>query len=276
MRSSALDFYLDEIRRIRQTRADTAETSYYPALADVLNLAGAAAHNVTTSARLPEPRQGRIQALASVVKNMRHLAGAYARLIRSRTTPRPLPGWVRGITMLKVCFWLPLFASVLAGTGLRAEEIGWQEAVARLARERTQAETCARVLKKYGDAGARDRGSLTYGEAKAEYDGVIAGLVVALARKERPASLPDLEARLQRGFDKREAFCKAVQVLMPRADGEKGVIDQIVSGVSKPLIEAMVAIYFRARDDDALTRKTIQTQLEAASWPSFASVEPSL
>ncbi len=41
-------------------------------------------------------------------------------------------------------------------------------------------------LKKYGDAAAKDRGALAYGEAKAEYDAVIAGLVVALAESEQP------------------------------------------------------------------------------------------
>jgi hypothetical protein len=68
-----------------------------------------------------------------------------------------------------------------------------------------------RLLKKYGDAAVVDRGSLTYGEAKAEYDGIVAGLIVALAQKQQPASLADLQARLQRGFDKREAFCRSVQ-----------------------------------------------------------------
>ena len=162
-----------------------------------------------------------------------------------------------------------------AGTRLHAEEINWQEAVARLAQERTQAETCARVLKKYGGAEAVDRGALAYGEAKAEYDGIIAGLTVALARKERPASLSDLQARMQRGFAEREAFCKEAEALLPKASGEKGVVEEIVAGVAKPVIEAVEAIYFRAKDDDALTRRTIQTQLEATLWPAFASVAPS-
>ena len=42
-----------------------------------------------------------------------------------------------------------------------------------------------------------------------EIDTVIAGLVVALARGQAPASLPDFEARLQRGVKGREAFCAA-------------------------------------------------------------------
>jgi hypothetical protein len=146
--------------------------------------------------------------------------------------------------------------------------------VARLARERTLAETCAGLLKKYGDAAAQAQGSLAYAEARAEYDGVIAGLTVALARKGQPQSLPDLQARLQRGFDKREEFCRSVEPLLPKTQGQKGPIADIVSGVVKPVTDALVAIWSRTRDDDALMRKTIQTQLEATSWPAFEKVAP--
>lgn len=75
---------------------------------------------------------------------------------------------------------------VVAGTALHAEEINWQEAVARLAPEHTQAEASVRMLKKYGDAASIDRGSLAYAHAKADYDGIIAGLTVALAQRQPP------------------------------------------------------------------------------------------
>jgi hypothetical protein len=179
--------------------------------------------------------------------------------------------------MLRARCWLPLLAAVcLAGPApLRAQDVNWQEAVARLARERTQAETCASVLKKYGDTAAIGRGAIAYGHAKAEYDGIIAGLAVALARRQQPVSLPDLEGKLRRGFGEREAFCTSVQPLIPGSKGDKGLIDSIVSGVVGPLVEALKAIYLRSRDDDALIRKTIETQLEATAWSSFAAVSPS-
>ena len=179
-------------------------------------------------------------------------------------------------------WWLSLFLLCAAG-GLalapaRAQQqqgVNWQEAVARLAQERTRAETCARLLKRHGDAAALDRGALAHGEAKAEYDGIVAGLGVALARKEQPASLPDLEGRLRRGFEQREAFCRAAQALLPpAAAGEKGVLDEIVKGAVEPLVQALLAIWTRARDEDALTRQTIQTQLEATAWPAFAAIAP--
>jgi hypothetical protein len=147
--------------------------------------------------------------------------------------------------------------------------------VARLARERTLAETCVGLLKEYGDKAAQARGAVAYGEAKADFDGVIAGLIVALARKEQPKSLPDLQALLQRGFEEREAFCRTVDPLVPKAQGQKSPIADIVEGAVKPVIDALVAIWSRTRDDNALMRKTIQTQLEATSWPAFDKVAPS-
>ena len=120
---------------------------------------------------------------------------------------------------------------VLPMTGAQAQTIGWQEAIARLAAERTRAETCAALLKKHGDEAAKSQGERAYGEAKAEVDGVVAGLVVALAQGAEPASLPELEAKLRRGVAAREA--------------------------------------------DRLKAKTIQTQLEATAWPTFAAVPPS-
>jgi hypothetical protein len=119
-------------------------------------------------------------------------------------------------------WWLLLSLAVcVTVTALHAQEINWQEAVARLARERTLAETCVGLLKRYGDKAAQARGAVAYGEAKADYDEVIAGLVVALARKEQPESLPDLQARLQRGFDERAAFCRSVDPLVPKAHGQR-------------------------------------------------------
>jgi hypothetical protein len=172
--------------------------------------------------------------------------------------------------MPRVAWLLVVLAVAVAATPLRAQEINWQEAVARLAQERTRAETCVVWLKKYGDAAAKDRGALVYDDAKAEYDAVIAGLVVALARKAQPASLPDLQARLQRG-----AFCNSALRLVPPDSGQKGPIEEVVTGIAKPVIDALVSIWSRVRDDDALMRKTIQTQLEATSWPAFDKVAPS-
>lgn len=159
----------------------------------------------------------------------------------------------------------------------RAEVIGWQEAVARLAGERTRAETCAGLLKKHGDAAAISRGALAYGDAKAEVDAVIAGLVAALADRKKPTSLPDLVARLERGVQAREHFGAQVMALMPvTRDDKDGLSDLLGLGeVLTSMIEAVKELVLRWADENALTRKTIQTQLEAARWPDFAAVPPS-
>jgi len=154
-------------------------------------------------------------------------------------------------------------------------EITWQEAVARLVRERTLAKTGAQLLKKYGSAADVAAGSVRYGEAKAEYDAIIAGLVVALARQAAPDSLPDLLARFTRGFDKREEFCRRVYELLPVPDaGEKGWIGDAITGGVGPVLDAIEAIWFRTRDENLLLRETIKTQLEMAIWPGFAAVSP--
>src|SRR5436305_13864651 len=92
--------------------------------------------------------------------------------------------------------WPVVLALLLAPpAAAEAPAIGWQEAVARLAGERTRAEACAGVLKRYGDEAAKARGQVAYGEAKVEVDAVIAGLTGALARRAEPASQPDLAQR---------------------------------------------------------------------------------
>ena len=164
----------------------------------------------------------------------------------------------------------------LVACGLaQAEAIGWQEAVARLAHERTRAETCVRLLKTYGDEVALSRGDLTYGEAKAEVDAVIAGLIVALAKDAEPQSLPDLETRLEVGIKGRETLCEQVKPLVPDATGEKNVIADLMGGALEPLIAAAKEIYLAAGEADRLTRLTIQNQLEATKWPAFADIASS-
>jgi hypothetical protein len=73
----------------------------------------------------------------------------------------------------------------------------------------------------------------------------------------------------------REAFCKSVQPLVPWISGQKGVIDEIVTGALGPVIDAVKMIWVKRMDENALTRATIQTQLEATKWLPFGSVPPS-
>ena len=114
----------------------------------------------------------------------------------------------------------------------RAGGIGWPEAVARLTKERSNAEVCVASLKGRGNSEQVSRGRLAYGAAKADLDAVIAGLMTALSEGGNPESLPSLEAELERGASGLAAFCKTVNNLRsPRTEElgrrcSKGGIDQ--------------------------------------------------
>jgi hypothetical protein len=178
-----------------------------------------------------------------------------------------------GLTLILTA--LALLISI--APGISRADIGWPEAVGRLARARSKAETCAAALKGYGDQQQSSLGQLAYGEAKANFDAVIAELITALTEGGNPKSLPSLEIDLEHGAAGLGNFCKMVSDLLPSTSGQKGTLDDIVKGAIQPVIDALskgvATIYNNHRKDDALTRETIKTQLEAAKWPNFAEVK---
>jgi hypothetical protein len=163
-----------------------------------------------------------------------------------------------------------------AGFG-RAAGIGWPEAVSRLAEQRSKAETCVGVLKGLGDKAQIARGRLDYAPVKGNFDALIAGLITALSEGGSPQSLPSLETELQHGTSGLKEFCKTAAALIPNGSGQKGILDAIVKAAIEPVInalsDAVAALYRDHRKDAALTRQTIQTQLEAAKWPDFGAVQ---
>jgi hypothetical protein len=173
----------------------------------------------------------------------------------------------------------PLLVSLVwaAPTLGQTAGIGWPEAVSRLAEERSRAELCIVSLKRYGNQQQIDQGRLAYGTAKANFDGVIAGLIIALGESGNPESLPGLDAKLAQGATGLGQFCKSVSDLVPNSSGQKGVLDEMVKAAVEPVVKALSAgvatLYNNHRKDDALTKQTIQTQLEAAKWPDFAEVK---
>jgi hypothetical protein len=169
-----------------------------------------------------------------------------------------------------------LVALLLVPAVVRAQAMRWPEAVAALAAERTRAETCGRLLKRHAgrDAAALSRGELAYAAAKAEVDAVIAGLIVVLAERGTPPQLSDLEARLTRGVQAREAFCRQVTTLVPEDPGTRNLLVQLSGAVLPPLLEAARTLYAGQTEQDRLLRQTIQTQLEATTWSRFADITP--
>lgn len=72
-------------------------------------------------------------------------------------------------------------------------------------------------------------------------------------------------------------FCGTVSKLLPETAGQKNVVAGIVQAAIEPLLkmlsDGVSTLYNNHRADDALTRATIKTQLEAARWPAFSEVK---
>jgi hypothetical protein len=182
------------------------------------------------------------------------------------------------MTSLRMRVWtLCLLLTGVAPAMGHAQAIGWPEAVGRLAGERSKAETCRDALKGHGNPDQIARGRVMYGTAKAEFDAVIAGLTVVLGEGDKPESLSAINARLEQGASGLKQFCDWVAPLVPPDEGRRGVVTDIAKGAIEPVVKALsegvAALYNNHRKDKALTRQTIQTQLEAAKWPDFGEVK---
>jgi hypothetical protein len=184
------------------------------------------------------------------------------------------------ISISRKSFFRTLLIALLVPTAFAIGQpatMTWSEGVAQLTGERTKAETCVALLMKYGEPPQIARGQLTYANAKADADAVIAGLIVALSAGQQPASLSVLQTRVSNSHSGLAEFCGAVADLVPRTGGQKDLIADITKAAIEPLLrmlsDGVSALYTNHRTDDALTRRTIQTQLEAARWPAFSEVK---
>jgi hypothetical protein len=165
-----------------------------------------------------------------------------------------------------------------------AEEIGYREAVDRLAQERTLAESCASILKTFADDDpmARIQGQRLYARAKADVDGLIAMLVVDLANDRSPAEIPELSQRLAAVPAQRRIFCEHVDaavgadVRAQAEDTRDGLLAALLAeGIGDAVggtIEAGVEIWKEYRRADEVRRQTIASQIEAQRWLPYAEV----
>ncbi len=111
--------------------------------------------------------------------------------------------------------------------------LGWPEVIGLLAKAQTQATTCVEVLKSSGDKAALANAQLTYGMAKGEMDGVIAGLTTALVEGGSPDRLPTVRASLATAGQDLKTLCDAaVKMTVPNT---KGVLEEIAKGAVDPL-----------------------------------------
>lgn len=177
--------------------------------------------------------------------------------------------------------WRPLpalLALVVAGPALTQEpQMSWQEAVAELAGERTRAETCVSLVKRYAadDNDVMARARLDYDSAKADMDAAIGALSVALAQGEAPDSFEALEPLISRGVEQRKAFCESALDLMPeQQDGTKNFLVDLLGKAVAAIVTAAKDIYIYHQEEDVLERQTIQTQVEATRWRPFEDIAP--
>src|SRR5271166_4480693 len=101
------------------------------------------------------------------------------------------------------------FLCSVAAASEQTANMGWPETIERLTQERTQAQTCVTLLKPSGDTKAIATGRITYGAAKAEADGVIAGLTTTLVEGGKPESLPKVQASLENAGAGLKQICDA-------------------------------------------------------------------
>lgn len=148
----------------------------------------------------------------------------------------------------------------------------WQDAIDRLAAERTRAVTCVGLLKRHAaDDTALSRGQLAYGEAKARMDAIIARLVVVVTEGRGPDAVPDLQRRLDAAVAARLAFCEQATASLPEDEGTKPVVGDVLAAVDG-LFASVVALVDSGREADRWRRDTMRVQLEAQRWPDFADV----
>jgi hypothetical protein len=161
----------------------------------------------------------------------------------------------------------------LLARALAQTSVDWPETIDLLAQQRTQAETCVATLKSGSDKAAIATGRLTYGAAKSQSDGVIAGLTVALVQGGQPDALPMVLTSLKKAGAGLQEVCDAALKSASGAGGTKGLVEDILKAPIEPIVNAISsgvsALWTGHVEKDKLELETIKGQLDAAKWPEF-------
>ncbi len=178
--------------------------------------------------------------------------------------------------MSKIVNYSAAIAFVLpaAASAAQTATVGWPEVIDDLTKERTQAETCVGLIKSGGDQSAIANAKAIYGTARADMDGVIAGLTTALVEGGKPESLPTVRASLEGSGQSLKAICdSATRTVVPNT---KGVWEEIAKGAIEPVVnkisDGIGAVWTRYVEKDKLAIETKRAQLEAARWPEFGDI----
>ena len=158
----------------------------------------------------------------------------------------------------------------LLARALAQTSVDWPETIDLLAQQRTQAETCVATLKSSSDKAAIATGRLTYGAAKSQSDGVIAGLTVALVQGGQPNALPMVLTSLKKAGGGLQEVCDAA-LKTASAAGSRGLVEDILKAPIEPIVNAISsgvsALWTGHVEKDKLELQTIKGQLDAAKWP---------
>jgi hypothetical protein len=135
--------------------------------------------------------------------------------------------------------------------------------------------------KRYGDAAEIAKGQLAYASPKADSDAAIEGLITALTLGELPDGLPFVQKKLTSSVAGLADFAKWVnEIVSSRVPkGQKGIGDAILKLLGthtflKAILDGVAVLYNNHRNDNALNKRLIATQLEGTRWPDFARVKP--
>jgi hypothetical protein len=183
----------------------------------------------------------------------------------------------RQTTLAVALLILPLVGvSNALAQGGGATPMGWPDATANLIQLKTTSETCVSIIKQYGNVNQKAHARLEYGSAEGNANAVISGLEVALFSSGKITDLQTLQSNLKLASDEVKESCNIASAMIPSTKGHKGVVDEIAKAAIEPLVKAVsdgiAALYNNHRADKDLTKRTIQTQLEAAKWQDYDKI----
>src|SRR4051794_323151 len=174
-----------------------------------------------------------------------------------------------------------LVATALAGlvAGVtRAEEapISLGQAVGRLARERSFAESGAGLLKRYADSAAQREGEELYNTARASFEELVTWLQTDLDAGTVPSASPELQKALETAVEQRLAFSRYVDGAVKAEPGARaGALDALAQGagaIIKGVLDGALAIWQEYHKADQLRRQAITNRIDAQRWKPFGEV----
>ena len=176
-----------------------------------------------------------------------------------------------------------LVAAALAGLvagAARAQDapITLGQAVGRLARERSFAESGAGLLKRYAatDPAAMLQGQELYDAARASFDELVTWLQTDLDAGTVPSASPELQKALATAVEQRLAFSRYVDGAVKAEPGARaGALDALAQGagaIVKGVLDGALAIWQEYHKADLLRRQAITNRIDAQRWKPFGEV----